>query len=165
MDHLTNALKYKVGLFSFLGILLIFAVTYFVNDKPFWWRPCNMVWVNIDDATGLKYKSSVLSLGLQVGYLKNVELHGAYVRLGVCITAPVEVLPETKASIKSVGILGDKFVELKPVRHLNRGSAFLNVPAAGTQSTTLPPIPTQTEGTLPADSKTPTSAPGKVAKP
>jgi phospholipid/cholesterol/gamma-HCH transport system substrate-binding protein len=109
--------KFKVGLFTILALLLVGAVTVFVNDRPFWWRPCNLVHINIDDATGLKTKSPVRSLGLQIGYLKSVELSETYVRLGICITAQVEVLPTTRAYIKGEGFLGDKFVELKPVRY------------------------------------------------
>ena len=110
--------KLRVGIFAFLGIVLLGAVTVFVNDRPFWWRPCNLVHINVEDATGLKIKSPVKSLGLQIGYLKGVELSETRVRLAICVTAPVELLPETRAYLRADGFLGDKFVELKPVRYL-----------------------------------------------
>jgi ABC-type transporter Mla subunit MlaD len=110
--------KIRVGVFTLLGILLLGAVTVFVNDRPFWWRPCNLVHINVEDATGLKMKSPVKSLGLQIGYLKSVELSETRVRLGICVTAPVELLPGTRAYLRADGFLGDKFVELKPVRYL-----------------------------------------------
>ena len=116
----TLGTKLKVGIFSLLGLLAIGAVTVFVNDKPFWWRPCQLVHINVEDATGLKTKSPIQSLGLQIGYLDSVELSETYVRLGICVTAPVEVLPTTRAYIRGEGFLGDKFVELKPVRYLGR---------------------------------------------
>lgn len=113
--------KLRVGIFAFLGIVLLGAVTVFVNDRPFWWRPCNLVHINVEDATGLKIKSPVKSLGLQIGYLKGVELSETRVRLAICVTAPVELLPETRAYLRADGFLGDKFVELKPVRYLGEG--------------------------------------------
>jgi phospholipid/cholesterol/gamma-HCH transport system substrate-binding protein len=114
----TISTKLKVGIFTLLVLLLIGATTVFVNDKPFWWRSCQLVFINIDDATGLKTKSAIRSLGIQIGYLKEFQLYETYVRLGICITAPVEVLPATRAYIRAEGFLGDKFVELKPVKFL-----------------------------------------------
>jgi hypothetical protein len=89
-----------------------------VNDKPFWWRPCQLVYINVDDATGLKSKSPVRSLGLQIGYLSTVQLADSKVRLGICVTAQVEVTSSTRAYIRGEGFLGDKFVELKPVKYV-----------------------------------------------
>ncbi len=112
------ALKIKIGLFTILGLLLVGGVTVYVNDKPYWWRPCQLVHINIADATGLKAKSPVKSLGLEIGYLKSIKLSETSVDLGICITAPVDVLPSTRAYIRSEGFMGDKFVELKPVKYV-----------------------------------------------
>ncbi len=128
--------KFRVGLFAVLGLLLIGAITVYVNDRPYWWRPCDLVHINVEDATGLKEKSAIRSLGLEIGFLSSVQLSETHVRLGICITAPVEVLPTTRAYIRGEGFLGDKFVELKPVRYL--GSADLGDPDA--------PTPAATEG-------------------
>ncbi len=139
----------KVGLFTFLGLLLIGGVTIFVNDRPFWWRKCQPIYVNVDDATGLKNKSPVRSLGLEIGYLRSVELSETYVRLGVCITAPIQVLPSTRAYIRSEGFLGDKFLELKPVRYTGVSSEVKSprkvlpvvVPAPATPASPAPAAP------------------------
>ena len=129
--------KVRVGLFTLFGILLLGAVTVFVNDKPFWWRPCNLVQISVEDATGLKMKSPVKSLGLQIGYLTAVELSETRVRLGICVTAPVELLPETRAYLRADGFLGDKFVELKPVRYIG---------TAGEHESTATPEPKSSSG-------------------
>lgn len=113
----------RVGIFTALGLLLIAAVTVYVNDRPYWWRACDLVTIHVEDATGLKTKSPVRSLGLEIGYLQGVELTETHVKLGICITAPVEVLPETRAYIRGEGFLGDKFIELKPVRYLAKGES------------------------------------------
>src|SRR5690606_35586037 len=81
-------------------------------------RPCEPVHIYVDDASGLLKKSPVRSLGIQIGYLNSVELAGDQVRLNICITAPVEVTQRTRAYIRGEGFLGDKFVELRPVRSL-----------------------------------------------
>jgi phospholipid/cholesterol/gamma-HCH transport system substrate-binding protein len=115
--------RLKVGIFTLLGLLMIGIVTVEVNDKPYWWRPCQLVRIQVDDATGLKTKSPIRSLGLEIGYLANVELSETHVTLGICITAPIDILPSTRAYIRGEGFLGDKFVELKPVKYLNSRSA------------------------------------------
>jgi phospholipid/cholesterol/gamma-HCH transport system substrate-binding protein len=115
------ATRFKVGLFTILGLLLIGALTVYVNHKPQWWRPCQLVHINVEDGTGLKAKSPIRSLGIEIGYLKTVDLKETHVDLGICITAPVEVLPSTRAYMRGEGFLGDKFVELKPVKYLSTG--------------------------------------------
>lgn len=115
--------RFRVGLFTLITLAIIGVFTIFVNDKPFWWRECNQVHINVADATGLRMKSPVRSLGLQIGYLTSVTLQGESVRLGICITAPVEITPQTRAYIKGEGFLGDKFVELKPVRYVGEEGA------------------------------------------
>ena len=119
--------RFKVGIFTLVGLFSVGALTVYVNDRPYWYRSCQLVHINVEDATGLKTKSAVRSLGLEIGYLKNVELTETHVRLGICITAPVEVLTTTRAYIRGEGFLGDKFVELKPVKYLG------NLPESETQ--------------------------------
>jgi phospholipid/cholesterol/gamma-HCH transport system substrate-binding protein len=116
-NEASKATTIRVGLFVFFGLALIGAFTVFVNDRPYWWRKCEPIFINVEDATGLKTKSPIRSLGLQIGYMHSVELAETRVRIGVCITAPVTILPETRAYIRGEGFLGDKFVELKPVRY------------------------------------------------
>ncbi|MBY0470454.1 MlaD family protein [bacterium] len=119
-NEATKMIKFKVGVFTVVSLAVISLVSVLVNDHPYWWRRCDLVYINIDDATGLKTKSPVNSLGIQVGYLQSIELAETHVRLGICITAPVEVLPTTRAYIRGQGFLGDKFVEVKPVRYLGK---------------------------------------------
>lgn len=112
----------KVGIFTTLGVALIGLITVLVNDKPHWWHGCELVHINVEDATGLKTKSPVRSLGLEIGYIRSVLLSDTHVDLGICITEQVEVLPTTRAYIRGEGFLGDKFVELKPVRYVGPSS-------------------------------------------
>ncbi|MEO5971164.1 MAG: MlaD family protein, partial [Bdellovibrionia bacterium] len=116
----SSSTKFKVGIFTVLGLLAILGISVFVNNRPFWWRPCQLVKINVEDATGLKTKSPIRSLGIEIGYLNSVALAETHVTLGICLTAPVEVLSSTRAYIRGEGFLGDKFVELKPVKYISR---------------------------------------------
>lgn len=129
----SRSVQFKVGIFSVLALLLVGAATVLVNDKPNWWRPCQLVFINVEDATGLKTKSPIRSLGLQIGYLRSVQLRDNKVRLGICITADVEVTPNTRAYIRGEGFLGDKFVELKPLNYVGPSLDTLDEAAPGVQ--------------------------------
>lgn len=112
----------RVGVFSSIGIALIVGFSIWVNDHPYWYRPCNEVKIHVDDATGLRRKSPVRTLGLEIGFINEVNLDGDRVLIKVCVTAPVKLNPETRAYVRSSGFLGDKFLELKPLDM--QGSAY-----------------------------------------
>lgn len=116
----------RIGFFSLVGISIVVGFSFYVNDKPYWYKPCRSVDIFVSDATGLRRKSPVKTLGLEIGYISEVMLEGDKVLLKVCITAPIRLRSNTKASVKKVGFLGDKVLELKPVEMV-RGS-FLNSP-------------------------------------
>lgn len=105
----------RIGIFTALGIALIVGFSVYVNDHPYWYRPCNEVKIHVDDATGLRRKSPVKTLGLEIGYINSVGLDGDRVLVKVCVTGPVKLNADTRAFIRSAGFLGDKFLELKPV--------------------------------------------------
>jgi len=109
------SIRLKFGFFSLLGLFSIGVLLLLISNRPYWWRPCQLVYVSLNDAMGLKNKSPVRSLGIEIGYLKSVDLFESHVVLGVCITAPVAISSETKAYVRGEGFLGDKFLEFKPV--------------------------------------------------
>lgn len=117
--HSSLGTRIKVGIFTLIGFILIGIVTVVSSAKPLWWANCQMVKINVEDATGLKTKSPIRSLGIEIGYLKSIALTESHVTLGICLTAPVEVLTTTRAYLRGEGFLGDKFVELKPVRYMS----------------------------------------------
>ena len=135
-NEASRATKFKTGIFTTVGILFLGGLTVYINNKPFWWRPCELVQVTIEDATGLKMKSPVKSLGLDIGYVSDIGLVAAGVNLRICVTAPVAITPETKAYVRSEGFLGDKFLELKPVKYT--GEHVLEEPGSQPKPTISP---------------------------
>ena len=129
------ATKFKTGVFTLAGLLFMGALTIYVNNRPFWWRPCSPVAIIVEDATGLKMKAPVKSLGLEIGYVSDIGLVESGVKLRVCVTAPVEMTPDTKAYVRSEGFLGDKFLELKPVKYT--GSHTMEEPKGTPHSSNL----------------------------
>ncbi len=122
--------RLTVGIFSCVGVGIILWLTMLVNGHPYWWRQCQLVNIRVDDATGLKSKSPVRSLGIDIGYLQSVALTESQVILGICITEKVQVLVDTKAYIRADGFLGDKFVELRPVKYIGSQVSWSFFPSA-----------------------------------
>src|SRR5688572_29600529 len=100
--------KLRVGMFTLASILLLGALSVYVNNRPFWWRTCESVLVTVEDATGLKTKAPVKSLGLDIGFIDDIGMVAGGVKIKICVTAPVEVVAETKAFVRSEGFLGDR---------------------------------------------------------
>lgn len=112
----------RLGIFTAIGVAIIIGFSFFVNDQPFWYRACNNVDITVDDATGLRRKSPVKTLGLDIGYIRQVTLSDDRVVVSVCVTAPVKLRSDTRAYVRSIGFLGDRFLELKPVEVLDEQS-------------------------------------------
>ena len=137
----------RIGIFTAVGLFGIVAFSIYVNDHPYWYRACNEVKIHVDDATGLRRKSPVKTLGLEIGYINSVDLDGDRVMVKVCVTGPVRLNAETRAYIRSSGFLGDKFLELKPVDKVGA--------APSKPSSSAPDSPGDLKGTNEPDSDQP----------
>ncbi len=139
----TMKTKLRTGLFTLFALLFMGTLTVYVNNRPFWWRTCEPVQITVEDATGLKVKSPVRSLGLEIGYISEIGLVNEGVKIRICVTAPVEMLSETKAFLRAEGFLGDRFLELKPVKYT--GSHVMGaekpIPPSGEKPKTIEPAP------------------------
>jgi phospholipid/cholesterol/gamma-HCH transport system substrate-binding protein len=150
-NEASRVTKFKTGIFTAAGILFLGGLTVYINNKPFWWRPCEPVQVTIEDATGLKMKSPVKSLGLDIGYVSDIGLVAAGVNLRICVTAPVAITAETKAYVRSEGFLGDKFLELKPVKYT--GEHVLEEPGAAPGPSVAPAGGSSKESRAPQETR------------
>jgi phospholipid/cholesterol/gamma-HCH transport system substrate-binding protein len=121
-NEASKSTKLKIGIFTMVGLGFLGSLTVYINNRPYWWRTCEPIQVTVEDATGLKVKSPVKSLGLEIGYISAFGLVSSGVTLNLCITAPVEIQPDTRAYVRSEGFLGDRFLELKPVKYVGEKS-------------------------------------------
>ncbi len=73
-----------------------------------------MISVEFSDVAGLKEKSDVRMAGVLIGKVKRIRLVGGKALVDIELTREVALREGASASIQSLGMLGDKYVELGP---------------------------------------------------
>lgn len=66
----------------------------------------------LDDASGILEKTPIKVAGINAGRIKKIELQGSQALLTFEILEQIKVTPQAKLKIKSVGLLGDKFIDM-----------------------------------------------------
>jgi phospholipid/cholesterol/gamma-HCH transport system substrate-binding protein len=66
----------------------------------------------LEDASGIFEKTPIKVAGINAGRIKSIELEGSKALITFEILEKVMVTPSAKLKIKSVGLLGDKFIDI-----------------------------------------------------
>lgn len=103
-----------VGLFMILGILCLGYLSIGLGDLEVLGSQGYEVKAVFSNGGGIKSGSSVVIAGVEIGRVKKVSLDD-YQALVVMDLAPdVEIQEDAIASIKTRGLIGDKFIEITP---------------------------------------------------
>jgi len=102
----------KVGMFFFVGIVILAAVTFFVEDVPNRMKKMYQVKANFATANGLKVGNAVQMAGVDVGRVKSIELTEEGVALVMAIEEGRAIRRDARATITLGGFLGDKYVDI-----------------------------------------------------
>ena len=123
----------KVGLLVLTGLLILIYLTLKVGTLGFGSGAGYQVQLMLDDASGLGKDSEVVVAGISVGVVESVELAEGRARLGLRIRESLRLPVDSSASLRTQGVLGEKYVEIRP-----GGSAQMLV-EGGTLRTGAPP--------------------------
>ncbi len=104
--------EFKVGIVVFIGISLLFYMSLKVGKFGFLTESGYTVVVQFKNAAGLDTQAPVQVAGVEVGRVSTITLEGNKARVGLLMKANVTVPIDSSVSIKSLGILGDKYVEI-----------------------------------------------------
>jgi len=103
-----------VGLFMILGILCLGYLSIELGNLEVLGSQGYEVKAVFSNGGGIKPDSSVVIAGVEIGRVKKVSLDD-YQALVVMDLAPdVEIQEDAIASIKTRGLIGDKFIEITP---------------------------------------------------
>jgi len=105
----------KIGIFISIALFIIAAFVFVVGDLGVLFRrPGYSLYASFDTAAGLEKRAVVRMAGVKIGYVKDITLEGSRANILLTINAGIEVPKGSKATLASLGILGEKHVELLP---------------------------------------------------
>lgn len=109
------SIELKVGFFAVIVIVILSFMTFKVGGIE-WLRKKEgyIVHVYFKNIAGLDEKTKVKVAGVDAGVIEKIELEGARAKLTLRIDRAVKINSDGLASIKAVGLLGDKYLEIKP---------------------------------------------------
>ncbi|NPA25834.1 MAG: outer membrane lipid asymmetry maintenance protein MlaD [Deltaproteobacteria bacterium] len=107
-------LEMTVGLFMAIGLLAIAYLTLNVGGIELFGGNYYKLYANFDSVGGLKTGAQVEIAGVPVGKVSNITLKDDQARVELSLRPDVKVGSDVFASIKTQGIIGDKYVLLTP---------------------------------------------------
>ncbi|MES2594206.1 MAG: outer membrane lipid asymmetry maintenance protein MlaD [Verrucomicrobiota bacterium] len=111
-----SKLEFLVGLFVLLGIAAVTWLTAKVGAGSMVSGPTYVIEARFTNAGGLNVGSSVLIAGVHVGRVDAIRMNPEdYTAIATLRVLDVLKLPtDTMASVKTTGLIGDKYVALSP---------------------------------------------------
>ena len=109
-----SGLDMAVGVFVILGILALGWLSIRLGKVELWGGGNYTVTADFPSAGGLKTGSSIEIAGVQVGRVTAIRLDNYQARVVMAIEKSVRLTEDSIASIKTKGLIGEKFVQLSP---------------------------------------------------
>jgi len=109
--------KMKVGLVVTLALLTLFLAVFFAGNIELLFSPKVDLRAQFQDVKGLRKGAPVWVYGTEVGSVKDITLdpiYGTIVTVSVAKNIQGLIKKDSQASILTMGMLGDKYVELTP---------------------------------------------------
>src|SRR5437870_9873341 len=117
-------LEWKVGLFVFVGLVLLAAMLLQFSKGLTFFRPTYTILLRAANVGSLKLRASVLMAGVQVGTVSDIRLspQGTNVAIALRIYSQYEIHKDARFLIEQSGFLGDQYVAIMPTQ--NAGPTF-----------------------------------------
>src|SRR5713101_9904211 len=109
-----SVLDIAVGVFVILGILALGWLSIRLGKVELWGSGNYVVTADFPSAGGLKTGSSIEIAGVQVGRVTAIRLDNYQARVVMAIENGVKLTEDSIASIKTKGLIGEKFINLSP---------------------------------------------------
>lgn len=104
----------KVGLLVLVGSAVLLWMTFAVGKYEFGEKRGYTVQAVFDSVAGLDAKAAVRMAGVKIGTVEKVGLEDSRAKVILRIYPDVKIQRGTKAMVKTLGLLGEKYVELLP---------------------------------------------------
>jgi phospholipid/cholesterol/gamma-HCH transport system substrate-binding protein len=133
METERKGLEFSVGLFLIVGVFCLGYLSFSLGHLGFG-KNRYEVKALFPTVSGLKTQAQVTMAGVPIGEVEKVKLKDGRAEIIMGINANVKLEDDSIASIKTMGIIGEKFVEITP------GASDQYIEDGGTIRETQPPI-------------------------
>ena len=127
-------LELAVGIFMIAGMVCLAYLTIKLGQLEVLGEKGYEIQAVFSSSGGLKTGSSVVIAGVEVGRVKKVVLDDYEARVTMTLPLEVKIQEDAIASIKTKGLIGEKYVEISP------GGLDENLEPGGVIRDTQPPI-------------------------
>lgn len=127
-----SSIEMIVGLFLAIGITCLAYLSVKIARRDFVASGGYRIQAVFTDCTGLRPGSPVMIAGVEIGRVKQIALQDYEANVQLMINPNVLLQKDTIASIKTKGLIGEKYVELTP------GGASEKIPPGGAIHDTEP---------------------------
>ena len=113
----TGGQKLKIGIFTFIGILVLFVAIFFIGSQKNLFSSTFDIYGTFKNVNGLNVGNNVRFAGINVGVVQGINIvNDSTVRVDLTINDNVEkfIKKDSKLSIGSDGLMGDKLVVIVP---------------------------------------------------
>ena len=107
----------KVGLLVLGSSVILLWMTMMVGKFDFGKPAGYTVTATFDTVSGLDLKAAVRMAGVQIGTVEAVELEDSKAKVILLVNPGVKIPKGAEAAVKTMGLLGDKYVDLIPPQH------------------------------------------------
>jgi phospholipid/cholesterol/gamma-HCH transport system substrate-binding protein len=104
----------KVGLLVLAGLLILVYMALRMGKLGFGSEGGYHLYLRLDNASGLTKNGEALVAGIAVGRIQDIRLEGKKALVVLRIRDGVKLPRDSTASVKTHGVLGEKFVEIVP---------------------------------------------------
>jgi len=111
------ALETIVGIFVFIGLLCLAYLSIKLGKMELFGGDYYQVYADFDSVSGLKSGAAVEVAGVSVGKVGRIILdpkNGSRARIYLQIKGGVKLQDDVIAAVRTSGIIGDKFIQVKP---------------------------------------------------
>ncbi len=108
----------KVGLLVIVGSVILLYMTFVVGKYQFGEKKGYQLTALFDSVSGLDVKAAVRMAGVQIGTVESVGLEDSRAKVVMRINPDVRIPRGSEAAIKTMGLLGDKYVDIVPSTRL-----------------------------------------------
>lgn len=113
----TSSQKIKIGLFSIIGIAVLVVAIFLIGSQKSMFNSTFNVYGEFKNVSGLQVGNNVRFAGINVGVVENITIvTDSMVRVDLTLNSNVNkfIKKDSKVSISSDGLMGDKLVAIAP---------------------------------------------------